>query len=105
VSLYFLHGGLNQATIHFTKVAMILLFFVSAAEMTLFNCLLFGMFLLLALSNNSKVLKLWKGTLLLTTLFICCQYSIRIFATNDYLLSLKHSELTNPICLVGILKC
>ena len=77
---------LNFATIHSTKIALSLLFFVTAFEPNIFNGVLFCMFLAIAMGNNSQMLLFWRFTLVLISLFLFCQYSIRVFATNDYLL-------------------
>ena len=102
---FILQRCLNFATIHSTKAALILLFCVSAFQTNAFNFVLFLMFIILAMANNNYMLLLWKTTLVILTLLLCCQYSVRIFAPNDYLLSIKHNKMTDPICLVGIVNC
>ena len=96
---------MNFATIHTTKVALAVLFIVTAIEPNMFNAILFVMFLAICMANNSQILILWRFTLGLISLLMCSQYSYRVFTPNEYLLSVKHREKTSFMCLSGLLKC
>ena len=58
-----LQKGLNFATIHSTKVAMIVLFLVTAVQPNIFNGFLFVLFLSISMGNNSQMQLLWRFTL------------------------------------------
>lgn len=96
---------LNFATIHSTKLAMFLLFFVTALDPNIFNGVLFIMFLAIQMGNNSQMILLWKFTLILISLLLFCQYSIQVFTPDNYLLTLRHREKNNVMCISGLLKC
>ena len=49
----FLSRATNHATIHSTKFSLLVLFFVTAFQPSVFNGILFIMFLLLSMANNS----------------------------------------------------
>lgn len=80
-----------------------MLFFVTAFQPNIFNGILFIMFLLLSMANNSQTLAYWRVTLILVSLIICSQYSVHVFASNEYLVNIKQSK--GKICLTGLLSC
>ena len=84
---------------------MFLLFFVTALDPNIFNGVLFIMFLAIQMGNNSQMILLWKFTLMLISLLLFCQYSILVFAPDDYLLTLRHGEKNNMMCISGLLSC
>ena len=51
------------------------------------------------------MLPLWRCTLVAISLVLFCQYSLRVFASNDYLLSVKHHQRNNVLCLSGLIRC
>ena len=48
---------------------------------------------------------LWRFTLVAISLLLFSQYALRVFASNDYLLSVKHHQQNNVLCLSGLIKC
>jgi hypothetical protein len=64
------HSTTNLITIHSTKFALLVLFSVTAFQPNIVNAVLFLMFLLLAMSNNSQMLAYWKITLSLVCAMI-----------------------------------
>lgn len=93
----------NHATIHSTKFSLLVLFSVTAFQPSVFNGILFIMFLLLSMANNSQMLFYWKITLVLVALILCSQYSTRVFATEELLNEMKQSR--KQICLTGLIRC
>ena len=77
----------------------------SIAEPNIFNGFLFIMFLAISMGNNSQMLFFWRFTLGLISLLLFAQYSLRVFASNDFLLAVKHRERNNLLCLSGLVKC
>ena len=100
-----LQKGLNFATIHSTKIAQAMLFSVTALDPNIFNGFLFVLFLAISMGNNSQMLPLWRFTLVAISLVLFSQYSLRVFASNDYLLSVKHHQKNNVLCLSGLIRC
>ena len=39
------------------------------------------------------------------SLILTSQYSLRVFASNDYLMSVRHRERNNLLCLSGLIRC
>ena len=50
---------------------MTILFLVTASEPNIINCVLFTMFLLISMGNNSQMLSLWRITLGLIAGLLC----------------------------------
>ena len=68
------------------------------------NAVLFVMFLMLAMSNNTQMLLYWKITLSLVCAMITGQYYIRIFTAKETLDRLKQVK-TGKLCLSGLVQC
>ena len=51
------------------------------------------------------MLMIWKFTLVLISSLLFSQYSLRVFAPNDYLLQVKHHQKNSVLCLSGLIKC
>lgn len=100
-----LSKGLSFATIHSTKVSMAAMFLVTAFDPSISNGVLFIMFLAISMGNNSQMILLWRFTLFLISTLLFSQYSLRVFASNDYLLSVKHHEKNSILCLSGLIRC
>jgi len=94
----------NLITIHTTKFALLVLFFVTAFRPNIMNAVLFVMFLLLAMSNNSQMLAYWKLTLSFVCAMITGQYYIRIFTSAATMERLKQAK-TSKFCLSGLVSC
>jgi len=93
----------NYATIHSTKLALLTLFIVSAFNANLPNLILFVMFILLAMSNNTQVLGYWRLTLGLVSTLITAQYCFHVFLKKETEIN---KEFGNGIlCLSGMLLC
>ena len=93
----------NHATIHSTKFALLTLFAVTAIMPNMMNSILFIMFLMLAMSNNSQAQFYWRLTIGLVSLFIIAQYGFRVFTQNEVLMKLKASQ--GKICFTGLIIC
>jgi len=87
---WFLRKVLAFSTIHSTKVAMSVLFIVTVSDPNIINGILFFIFLLIAMGNNSQMLIMWRITLGVTAALLSAQYGLRVFAWSDYVLSLKN---------------
>lgn len=94
----------NLITIHSAKFALMILFAVTAFQPNIVNAVLFVMFLMLTMSNNSQTLTYWKITLSLVCCMITGQYYVRVFAAKDTLDRLKQIKTSN-ICLSGLVSC
>lgn len=79
----------NLITIHSAKFALLVLFSVTAFQPNIVNAVLFVMFLMLAMSNNTQMLLYWKITLSFVCTMITGQYYIRIFTSKETLDRLK----------------
>ena len=71
---------LDLSIIHSSKLALLALFCVSVSKATLFNCVLFLLFLALATTSYSGVKRYWKVPLVFNAFIILSMYGYDIFA-------------------------
>ena len=48
---------------------------------------------------------LWRISIFMISLLLISQYSLRVFASNSYLVSVRLREKNNLLCLSGFIKC
>lgn len=65
--------------IHWMKLSMLALFFVSVSAPTLFNFVLFTLFLLIIISSLSLMRKLWKISIVFNSIIIISMYAYDVF--------------------------
>ena len=84
---------------------MSVLFCVTVLDPNAFNALLFISFMCITMGNNTQMLVFWRITLMMISAILFSQYSLRVFASNNFLIEVKHHQRNNLICLSGLLKC
>ena len=82
-----------------------MLFLVTTLGPNIINGILFVMFLILSMSNNSQLLPLWRVTIIMVALVLCAQYGLRVFANDEYLYEVQHHKQSSAMCLSGLIRC
>ena len=70
---------LDLLMIHWMKFSLLALFMASVSLPTLFNLVLFILFLLISTASYSSLRRLWRVTIIFNSVIVLCMYTYDVF--------------------------